>query len=210
MRRQRVIILSILLVVAAHSIEQIRQREISWIVSIVRSDRTEKMLLGGTPVIFTLGWKHPCFLILPGDRVAIAANMLRTLSSTIRSNPSAAINSTDRHQRFLGVLALAELDLHPVNTIDSIAALRLALKDADPDIRNLAIVALTEAKAITISELQAQMHDPQTRITAARAASRYLGKKSKSLAALVQNVALHESQICPYVTEQELSTDRSD
>jgi hypothetical protein len=195
MQRRQVIRLILVLGLAAQGIEWTRQTEISLLVAIVRSKQTEQMLLGGTPVTFGLGWKHPCFLISP-DR---SANILRILSSTVHSNPAVALNSTDRHQRFLGVLALVEPDVTPAAMTDSIPFLRLALEDADPDIRDLAIVALTKANAITIPELQEHMNDPQTRITAARAAER-LGAKSQPIAAELLKFALRESQVCPDVT----------
>ena len=191
MKRRQVIMLTLLLFLTAQGIEWTRQAEISLLVSIVRSEQNRPMLV--------LGWKHPCFLIAPDDPQAIAANILKALSLTVRSNPAVALNSTDRHQRFLGVLALAEPGMTPAAITDSIPALRLALEDADPDIRNLAIVALTEANTITIPELQERLNDPHTRITAARAANS-LGKKSKPIAVELLKFALHESQVCPYVT----------
>jgi hypothetical protein len=198
MQRWQVVTITLLLFLSAQGIEWTRQTEISLLVSIVRSERTKEMLLH-VPVTFGLGWKHPCILIMPDDPQGIAAKILRALSLTVRSNPAVALNSTDRHQRFLGVLALVEPGVTPAAITDSIPALRLALEDADPDIRNLAIVALTEANAITIHELQRRLNDPQTRVTAARAADR-LGKKSKPIAAELLKFALHESQVCPYVT----------
>jgi hypothetical protein len=204
MKRNRFITFIIILVIALQGFKWFRQKEISFLVSIIRSEIIREYLFHGTPPIFSLGFSHPCFAIGPDDLGMIAANLLKILSSTISSDPATALKSIDKNQRFLSVIALSELELNSKIKTAAIPALHSALKDSDPEIRNLAIVALYQMNAITIPELRDGLSDPETRITAARAA-RMLGIKARPLAPELLKVALYQSYVCPYVTIKDVT-----
>jgi hypothetical protein len=197
MKWKLVPIISLVSLMVLHSIERVRQKEIVLLVAIIRSDIVQKRIFHGTPPAFSLGFRHPCFIISSDDPSMIAANLLKKLSSTV--TPAIALKSTDKNQRFLGAIALSELELTPNIKTEAIPSLRLALKDSDPEIRNLAITALSRLDTITVNELRSGLHDPRTQITAARAAID-LGSKARPVVQEVLKFALYKCNVCPYVT----------
>jgi PIN domain nuclease of toxin-antitoxin system len=212
MKWKRFITLILAIFIAVESFEWTRKKEIIFLVAMIRfsfrkaspTNIARQYLFHGTPLSFSLGFKHPCFLIDPNDPVILAVNLLKTLSPTVSSDLTAALESTDRNQRFLGAIALSELELKPDVRAAAIPSLHLALEDSDPEIRDLAIVALSRSDALTVTELRDRLNDPMTRITAARAA-RNIGSKARPVASTVLKIALEESDVCPYVTIEDVT-----
>jgi hypothetical protein len=185
MKCKRVILLSIVLTLLAQGVEWVRQTEIDFLVARIQSDAMRG-----------LGYKSPC--VSPSEYDYHVANFLKVLSATVSSDPTTALKSRNKTQRFLAMVALAELNLD--KKAAAIPLLHLALRDSDSNIRVLAFESLSRMNAITIPEIRDGLHGRSTLRAAANAARR-LGRKAQPVAPELLRISV-EDFVCPNISTE--------
>jgi HEAT repeat protein len=185
MKCKRAILLSIVVTLLAQSVEWVRQTEIAFLVANIQSDAMRG-----------LGYESPC--VSPSEYDYHVANFLKILSATVSSDPTTALRSQNKTQRFLGMVSLAQLNLD--RKADTIPLLQLALRDSDSNIRVLAFESLSKMKAITIPEIREGLHGRST-LRAATNAARRLGRKAQPVAAELLRISV-EDFVCPNISTE--------